>query len=207
MTQQNKSFNIDDKIAVFDQLGTIVNTQDAPDYYGVQFKETGKTYAVRAEHIETLSITDRIKTLEDAIDALGEDNAYVKHLQIFNEQMNGCFSDQQDIKAFLELRIITAALNEGWTPDWSDEDEYKYFPWFYICTAEEWEAMSDEDKSRCVGRSYNNSGASGGLVCANAVNASSNSNSSIGSRLAFKSRDLAMYCGKQFIEIWADFIL
>lgn len=57
-----------------------------------------------------------------------------------------------------------------------------------------------------VGRSSNNAGAYGGLVFANASIGSAHSFTYIGSRLAFKSRELAIYCGKQFIEIWINYL-
>jgi len=43
-------------------------------------------------------------------------------------------------------------------------------------------------------------------VCANAFSASSVSSTGFGSRLAFKTRELAEYCGKQFIDIWEKFL-
>ena len=46
----------------------------------------------------------------------------------------------------------------------------------------------------------------GGLVYSNANNASSFSNTNYGVRLAFSNRDLAEYAGRQFIDIWADFV-
>lgn len=57
-----------------------------------------------------------------------------------------------------------------------------------------------------VGRSYGNAGAYGGLVFAIANVGSANSYTVVGSRLAFKSRELAIYCGKQFIEIWINYL-
>jgi hypothetical protein len=68
--------------------------------------------------------------------------------------------------------------------------------------------MDDEDKERCrfVGRSGSNAGAYGGLVFADAYYGSASSGTFIGSRLAFKSRELAIYCGKQFIEIWINYL-
>ena len=36
---------------------------------------------------------------------------------------------------------------------------------------------------------------------------SSDADMHIGSRLCLKTRELAVYCGKQFIDIWADFLL
>lgn len=67
--------------------------------------------------------------------------------------------------------------------------------------------MSDEEKaeSRCVGRSNYNAFADGGLVYSYANDASSYSFAYSGSRLAFKSEELAEYAGKQFAELFADF--
>ena len=59
---------------------------------------------------------------------------------------------------------------------------------------------------RCVGRSNNNANADGGLVYANTNNGSANSNTNNGVRLAFRTKELAQYAGKQFLNIWADFI-
>lgn len=42
---------------------------------------------------------------------------------------------------------------------------------------------------------------------AGAGDASSGSSASYGARLAFSNYDLAVYAGKQFIDIWADFVL
>ena len=110
-----------------------------------------------------------------------------------------------DIIAYLKLLIIAAALNEGWEPQFT-EDEYRYYPYFYFYTKEEYEQLSDEDKGRCVGRSDDNANADGGLVYAYSDYGSANSYTNYGVRLAFKTRELAEYAGKQFLNIWADFI-
>ena len=44
------------------------------------------------------------------------------------------------------------------------------------------------------------------IVCANADNDSSYADASSGSRLAFKSRELAIYAGKTFTREYADFV-
>lgn len=46
-----------------------------------------------------------------------------------------------------------------------------------------------------------------GLACASSGNAPSSTLAYFGSRLCLKSDTLAVYCGKQFINIWADFCL
>lgn len=68
--------------------------------------------------------------------------------------------------------------------------------------------MNDEDKECCrfVGRSSYSAYAFGGLVFAITVLRTRVRVSALGSRLAFKSRELAIYCGKQFIEIWINYL-
>lgn len=202
-------FKKNQKVTVFDNKGIISDTTDAPEQYGVTFDATGKTYAVTACHIEPCSITDTIKTLDDAIAKLGEDNALVKQYRAaMNKAEVDEYDDAKDVVAFLELRIITAALNDGWQPTFA-EDEYRFYPWFYLYTEEEYANLDEEDKERCcrvVCRSGHHSSAFGGLVCADAPYASSYSYASLGSRLAFKTRELALYAGKQFIQQWCDFM-
>ena len=147
-------------------------------------------------------IKERIKTFDDAIQELGEEHPYVK---AYREWMKVRLANQKDIEAYLKLRIIAAALNEGWEPKFT-KDEWRYFPWFYIYSKEELEEMDEEERSRVVGRGNYYANASGGLAYASANNASSYSGTSSGSRLAFKSEELAVYCGQQFIDIWVDFI-
>ena len=122
--------------------------------------------------------------------------------------MNGNYVDMTDITAYLKMRIIVAALNEGWTPKF-EKGEWRYAPWFSLVTEEDFNEMSDEEKAtvcRVVGRSSYNANARGGIAYAYANVASSDADSSSAARLAFKTRGLAEYAGKQFIEIWRDFI-
>lgn len=152
-------------------------------------------------------ITERVKTLEDAVCILGDEHPYVRHLQLYNEEIHGVEEGMDDIFALLKIRVIVAALNEGWAPDWANTNQCKYYPWFYIYTKEEIEEMDEEEKSRVVGRANGSAVANGGLVYAHANNVSSNSHTNSGSRLAFKSRELAEYAGKQFGEIYANYLL
>ena len=170
----------------------------------------GKTVLVMVDEKDNRPVTERIKTFEDACNELGEDNLMVRVYQTLiaragkTEQSLAEWMGK-DVVAFLKLRIITEALNEGWHPKFT-EDEYRYYPWFYIYTKEEYDNFSEEEKRRCVGRASNNAGANGGLVYSSANNASSYSASCHGVRLAFSTRELAEYAGKQFIDIWADFV-
>lgn len=208
-------FELNQKVTVFDQEGIITEIIDVtrePHLYAVTFDTTGKKYVIEAEHIEAgvdnRPITERVKTLEDAIAVLGEDHTLVRQYHLYEQQMNGNEKDMRDLTAYMKLRIVTEALNEDWHPTFSDE-EVRYYPWFVLYTEEEYENLDDDDKARCcrvVGRSHNFAGAFGGLVYADAYNASSGSGTYLGSRLAFKTRELALHAGKQFINLWCDFV-
>lgn len=144
------------------------------------------------------NVMERIKTFEDACNELGIDH---------NEWMQDKkeLGLEADVIAYLKLRIIATALNEGWKPQFTT-DEYRYFPWFCLYTQSEIDEMNEEDKSRVVCRSYSYASAYGGVAFAYASSDSSFTSSFIGSRLAFKTRELAEYAGRQFVEIWADYV-
>ena len=169
----------------------------------------GKTVLVMVDEKDNRPVTERIKTFEDACNELGEDHPMVSVYDALVTRANGEQSLAEwmgkDVVAFLKLRIITEALNEGWHPKFT-EDEYRYYPWFYIYNTEEYDNFSEEEKRRCVGRANSNASANGGLVFAVAYDASSFSLTGYGARLVFSNRDLAEYAGRQFIDIWADFV-
>ena len=164
------------------------------------------TKAFGEEALKSQDIKERIKTFEDAVNAIGEDHPIVAQYKTINSAFKEA-DNNLHLFAYTRLAIIAEALNEGWRPEYT-EDEYRYYPWFGLYTQEEYDDMDDEDKERCrfVGRSYNYAVANGGLVYAYADYGSAVSYTNIGSRLAFKSRELAIYCGKQFIEIWINYL-
>lgn len=149
-------------------------------------------------------VTKRIKTFADACKELGKEHPYVKAYDGYVDHIHQCGMDDYDLVAYLKLRIITEALNEGWKPQFTKGERRWYF-WYDLLTKEQYDKLSAEDKSRVVGRGGNYASAHCGLVCAYANYASSFSYTSYGSRLAFKSEELAAYAGKQFIDIYADF--
>lgn len=164
------------------------------------------TKAFGEEALKSQDIKERIKTFEDAVNAIGEDHPLVAQYKTINSAFKEA-ENNLHLFAYTRLAIIAEALNEGWRPEYT-EDEYRYYPWFGLYTQEEYDDMDDEDKECCrfVGRSGYDAGAHGGLVCASANCGSAYSSAVIGSRLAFKSRELAIYCGKQFIEIWINYL-
>ena len=80
--------------------------------------------------------------------------------------------------AYQKMVVIIEALNEGWKPDWDNWDECKYYPWFDMSPS------SFAFFGSCYGRT--------------------NADAGSGSRLKLKSRELAVYAGKQFKDIWKD---
>lgn len=143
-------------------------------------------------------VRKRIKTFEDACHEIGID------AEAWNRDKIS-LGLEPDVLAFLKLRIIVKALNEGWEPQFT-EDECRYYPWFILYTGEEYNKLDEEEKSRVVYRSDNNAGALGGVSYASAGNDSSHAGAYVGVRLAFKTSELAAYCGRQFLDIWADFV-
>lgn len=143
-------------------------------------------------------VRERIKTFEDACREIGID------AEAWNRDKIS-LGLEPDVLAFLKLRIIVKALNEGWEPRFT-EDECRYYPWFILYTGEEYNKLDEEEKSRVVCRSYSGAVALGGVSFASASNDSSFTNAYIGVRLAFKTSELAAYCGRQFLDIWADFV-
>lgn len=88
--------------------------------------------------------------------------------------------DREATYAFHQITFIARALNEGWEPDWNDHNQYKYYPYFF-------HAAGGSGFS-CYGCYY-------GYVV-----------STVGSRLYFKTRELAEYAGNQFISIYNQFL-
>ena len=166
-------------------------------------KELMKQLFGAATFANNFNVMQRVRTFQDAVNELGNEHPLVIEYNTWCKQIGGAYS--ADVMAYLKLRIITAALNEGWEPKFT-KDEWRYYPYFYLITKEEYEQLSDEEKGRCVGRSYNNANANGGLVYAYSDCGSTDSDTDNGVRLAFRTSELAEYAGKQFIDIWADFV-
>lgn len=160
--------------------------------------------ALGEQFSEALPATERVKTYEDAVWELGNDHPLVEAASSAEWRFTN--SEDKDIIAYLKLRVIVAALNDGWKPQFVP-GELRWYPWYELISKDEYDAMSEDEKQerRCVGRPDYNACAYGGLVYSSADFASSFSYADSGSRLAFKSEALAEYAGKQFAELFANF--
>lgn len=87
--------------------------------------------------------------------------------------------------ALNKLFTIAEAWNkeDGFVPDFSNKNQWKYFPWF----------------------TYNNDVA--GFVCESTYPAAAAAHASIGSRLCFKTSARAKQFGKQFEDLYNDVFL
>lgn len=161
------------------------------------------------EAIRPKDITERVKTFEDACRELGEEHPFVVQYKYNCNNISFWKLNvgAADLGAFLRLRIVCAALNEGWKPQFT-EDEKRWYPSFTLLTKDELSKKNNKWKNNV--RPILISGFSGewaGFVVAPFCDTPSATTAGFGSRLCLKSEALAVYCGRQFIELWADFNL
>ena len=157
-------------------------------------------------------ITERIKTLYDAQCELAQwaergDCEAKQLIEEYNSVQTEGTSD--DIVAYLQLRIITAALNEGWKPQFT-KYEKRWFPYFILWTKNEIDNMSDEEKDKKKLLLWSGSDSfgrhSGSTVYSSHVGFS-DEDTILGYRLAYKKKALAGYAGRQFASVYARFYI
>lgn len=145
---------------------------------------------------EALPVTDRVKTFEDACHESGIDP----------EQYMSLYEDEPaDVIAYMKLRVICKALNEGWEPQFTEGEE-RWNPVFLLWSKEELSLMSDDQKAKrhLIDRYL---GDWAGFSYSVSENVIESYVSNCASRLCLKSQQLADYCSKQFVNLWADFFL
>lgn len=114
---------------------------------------------------------DRIKTVDDL---LADNNISQEKFAQQNEGL------EKDEIAYRILKLLAKSLNEGWTPDWNNSNEVKYYPYFEMGGSSGFRCDAYDDWSSCSG---------------------------VGSRLCFKTGKLAEYAGNQFKEVYKQFML
>lgn len=151
-------------------------------------------------------ITERVKTFEDACKELGEDH---KLVQQYRAAEGTSLMDSINVAAYLKLRIITAALNEGWEPQFT-EDEDRWYPYLVLWFKGELDDKSDEWKDErnlqvpvVVGSA--NFGSLVGVSALASLDVVSSSYSHDGSALVFRKSEIARFAGQQFTELWANY--
>lgn len=161
------------------------------------------TPADKTETPDNRPVTERIKTFEDAcgeVSRLATRGDKLANELMIDLQFNS--PSTPDLLAYIQLRIITYALNEGWTPQFLD-NEKRYYPYYMLYTKSEIDAMSDDNKAKFIlvkSSAYEN--AQCGISPAYSTAGFSPSGTDFFARLAFKSRELSIYAGNQFREIY-----
>ena len=154
----------------------------------------------------TLDDYTTIKTYEDAREALGAESV----LNEPNPVMYLCGREYKvppHIIALMKLETISRALwGRTWKPE-PDADGSKqfYFPVFALYTKSEIDNM-DEDERGGLLSACANSGAISGYGCLGTTYRSSSADAYSGFRLCQETREKALYFGKQFIELWAEYL-
>lgn len=115
----------------------------------------------------------KIKTFEDACKKLGVNPLSLPDVSMIPEK------HRNYTIANYKLVTIVEALNDGWEPNWDNNDEYKYAPFF---------TMSGS-----------------GFSCHAYVDVCSIS--FLGSRLCYKNREIAIYAGEQFKYLYKEEML
>ena len=121
-----------------------------------------------------------IKTFEGACKVLGHDP-----VKVLPKVTGFPKAHQKALLATAKLVIINEALNfqdngkKKWVPDWDNTSEGKYYPWFWM----------DSPGFRLYGVNY------------------TDSTTTVGARLVYRTRALAEYAGKQFASVYKDLML
>ncbi len=123
-----------------------------------------------------MKITDKIKTMTDVYAAKGTTES--EFLPYANPETDL----QKGVNAAAKLFLLAEVLNEGWKPDWNDNNQRKYYPWF------------DMEDSAGAG-----SGFSHDYYYVFSF-------SDFGSRLVFKTWELAKFAAEQFLEVYREFM-
>ena len=84
--------------------------------------------------------------------------------------------------AYIRLTDRVKELNDGWKPDWSNENERKYYPWFYY------------DRSSSAFRYFVTGFTSSATL------------TSVGSRLCLRTRELAEQIGQEEEKTYNDYL-
>lgn len=148
-------------------------------------------------------IRERIKTFQDAYCELGDNHPYVIS---YEQYVNSAGGTEDDVIAYLKLRIIVAALNEGWKPKFT-KDECQYFVYLDFHEESEYENIAYGQKGHFIYRNSDDLSNDGWAPYVTASYVDRYGSTAEGARLALKTPELATYAGAQFLEIWADYML
>lgn len=118
-------------------------------------------------------ITDIIKSLDDIYTYLDINRELVIPFK------NPSTKQERSINAMFDIQNISKVLNNSWTPNWEDTNEYKYYPYFKKQELSGWLVV---------------------IYCYVSYNAG------LGFGCYFKTEKLALFAGKTFLETYIDYL-
>lgn len=116
-----------------------------------------------------------IKTMEDAFKKNGYDSSKLPDVSIIPEKFR-----KQLIDCFL-LMIIFEAINDGWEPDFSNQNQAKFYPWPWVLSS--------------------------GFGFSTTYSRYVSAHTTVGSRLCTDTSEKALYILDQFPDLWKSWLL
>ena len=116
-----------------------------------------------------------IKTFEDACKKENFDTSFLEHLNYAPPEF------RKPLIAAYKLFIIFKAINDGWEADYTNANQYKYFPWSRVLTS--------------------------GVGFAISYYYYDTTTTHVGVRLCTNTPEKALYIAEQFADIRADYLL
>ena len=135
---------------------------DAPEWLKKQLIEEFGESTFIAKDFET------IKTFEDACRKLSLDPESVT-----------TSADTSDEAAYKKLKVVIKAVNGSWIPDWNNDGQRKWYPWFNLYSGFGFSASTYDWASTATG---------------------------VGSRLCFETEEQCTYTANQFIDLYREFL-
>ena len=154
----------------------------------------------------TLDDYTTIRSYEDACEALSVEPIFNEPNPIMN--LYGVeYEVEPHIIALMKLETISRALlGKDWMPE-PDASGSKlfYYPVFTLYTQQEIDNMNEDERGGLLSASAGD-GAFAGFGCLGTTNRSSDAGAYYGFRLCQETREKALYFGKQFLELWAEYL-
>ena len=154
----------------------------------------------------TLDDYTTIRSYEDACEALGEEPLPYEPNPIMN--LYGVeYEVEPHIIALMKLETISRALwGRTWKPEPdADGTKWYYYPLFALYTQSEIDNMDEEKRGGLLSADATY-GAGAGFGCLYTNYRSSGATADDGFRLCQETSEKAEYFGKQFLELWAEYL-
>ena len=116
-----------------------------------------------------------IKSFEDACKRQKLNPTFLPDVSMIREEL------RKFVIVAYKLAIIFKAINNGWTPNWSDYSQYKYYPWLSVLSSGFGFTASSYDSAFAI--------------------------TVVGSRLCTDTSEKALYIAKQFEAEYKDYLL